>query len=306
MNNKDKIIFDFFRSAEIINSKNNEKIKELIIRKEYSDINIQDEYGNTFLHYSFKYNKDIIVQILLASKADVSIFNNQQKIPSHMADEDFNLYDYYVNAKEFKFNYDFSQLTKKFHPSYKQFIYELSSEAAHNYFTNPDQLKKLLKDSEIYTDQNFLYMLAASKNIDNRLAYYLENYNSPSNNSFFLEKLFGVGGGLKDEEKKLLPEITNRQFNNDKFFTYLFRNLLFNFSKKEYEEFIKKLIEITVEQKFDLTPFYGNIDTSLKDTFNRYPVLQNLYDKMNSSYEIKKTLEHDLTENSKNKVKKKI
>lgn len=215
----DNELFTFFEDFLLICSKAqfkdfHNKCNSYLYHQLYSDINIQDSKGNTFLHYLLPHAlKDTdacnYFYDLLKLGADPFVINKkeQRALPElHLSlSQRFELTDYN----------NFAQHTVGFHKNFKQLLLNGLLENS-SFYMSPDKFKEFLNKNDLFNHRNLIHFVFTTdafqtmqhtdkKNIQDiiydKLDYVLTLDRTPEDNSFIVSM-------LSQSSKTILPSST--------------------------------------------------------------------------------------------------
>lgn len=304
MNDADKNLLDFFHDIGNIESykQNSQKISDFcdkcyaIIRyKTYSNINLQDQNGNTYLHHiSNRSNWTWFIKLLNLG-ADPTIVNNKgfnafQVCPN--TSSIFNFWRITQISNLDSFISDWDKKTENFAPNFKQFLFEGHLANNNSKFNSIEDALNFLKISGLDTNLNKIRIVGVSINIgiEEKFDWFESRYDTPEYNTEFFSKLMRSLPLIEDKERyyekfnKFLDKeiIQNDEFNkvakdivsdtkdgsNDKIFRCLVKSMIkqgFNF---DIEIGYKKdnLMELIRQNNFTHQIF---LDETLKSNSNQ-------------------------------------
>jgi ankyrin repeat protein len=270
------------------------KTAENIFNKDlYSDINVQDENGNTFLHHAMYSNLSVWVERILRKGGNPFIDNNEKRNAFQYASKKFKT-TYKVNIDEY-----FQKNTQGFCKEFKQGLFDGSVKTSiydKSYFYKIDEY---LQSIDLVNDKNKINLSYANWPIpiEERIDYYLNNFDSPENNSHFFKLLTHA---RKDErifdDKEIVERFLNREFVWDENFKQGLANLIRN-TESDDKDTVDALVtglNIMFDNKFS---FKENLEwnISLEDQLLESDSLKPIY--------MSEKLQHTLQEKSEKKSK---
>lgn len=248
MNNIDLELFGLLQTLP-----RHPRVSEYITDKGYSDINVQDDLGNTFFHYLFKNHGN--VELLLKNGANPYIRNKEGKNGLTYTPE--NIHKFWEGFKDYKLNLIFRDKTKGYHPALIQSIFNFLVRENNNY-VSPQSCSEFLATNNLNTLNNLASFLVFAKNIplSRSVDYFVDQSPSPENNMFFLnEVLSRFSRDLNEPHQcdKLIQFMEKSQFTVDsRFCTTLLSYSYGNIP----EEFLDKLIAVAVKNADLKEKFY--------------------------------------------------
>jgi len=260
MTKNDALLFEFFRDLDgILNYKNDyqslyklyNSAVSIINKKKYSNINIQEQSGNTFLHYAGM-SKNLSWSVeLLKLGADPMIQNkeglNFWALPKNYG---FN-HQIYKHFSSIKIDQSFPQCTKNLALSFKESLLRSNENKIHIY-KNLHSIDEMLQEAKIFTQDNRLQLLLSSvelkMNPSQLIKDYISNFSTPEQNSLFLTSLYDyrhVKSEMVNELKK--TNFFEREFALDTNFLNSLRHLV----EKNPKDFAKKNIALTIQENLN-------------------------------------------------------
>lgn len=192
------------------------KTAENIFEKNlYSNINVQDENGNTFLDHAMYSNLSTWVEKVLRKGGNPFLENNEHR----------NVFQY--AARKFKSNYkvavndEFNTKTEGFCVEFKQGLFDGSVRTSRYEKSHFYAIDDFLQSIGLVNDKNKINLSYYNWPIpiEERIDYFIKNFDSPENNSHFFKLLTSE---RKDErifdDKEIVEKFLNREFVWDKNF----------------------------------------------------------------------------------------
>ena len=277
MKHTDKLLFEFFWDIRGIESLRDsydklnilyESAKSGIEHETYSDINVKDKYGNTFLHYAFMANHSQWAITLLRKGANPYIKNRKNRnVFQSGSGYDFFSRFYEKHFRQLYFSQpDYQHNTHMFHPAFQQYLFEERLHQNITSFKHTSEVVGFLNHNQLMTDENLINLLAISLQIpwQNKIEHLVQSgLNTPDNNSLLILRMVENIGLLKNE--KDLNWIYEHDFAPHKHFYYAMINHHFNdrfdndkASRRE-TLLLNFMIDYAVQHEFDLqTPFHND------------------------------------------------
>ena len=263
---------------------------KLFNKKAYSDINVQDEKGNTFFHYVIDAGKYDIAKTIVSRGGNPFIKNKEGK-------NGFKLYGSKTRASGFlnafeKINlYEkFNENTKGFFPEFKQLVFDLNAKIP-NSFKEMNDIKNYLISTDLDTVNNRLKLLQNSIFLDHteKIIIYEDNFNNKKSNSSFLKYLTGATNNLKIMAS-ISDDFYERKFQDNSDFESALSAVIYevdNAKDKSYcIQVAQKLIQVMLKQNFNLEKTI-NFKESIEKHFLKHPLLGKVY--LNEKINIKLT-----------------
>lgn len=304
MNKHDEIIFDLLGDLRAILDRVDDSMGLKIIRdkaliafqtKKYSDINVIDTRngeGNTFLHYAMHESDFFWYDMILKAGANPLIENKKGRNCFRVFRKYNDTSDFFKKYRYIRLDKDFNKNAAGFSQEFKQVLFEqrykdfIGGE-------NIAEIESYLKSIHLDSINNRLLIIGNNKilSLDNKLKYYLENFEGEENNSFFLRQLCQSLGKVvfKNKEAELL--FFERNFANNKNFKESVSSLsLFIKTNKDYlESPLPQMIKLILSQDFDLT----TTTDAREQTLEEYLISQPLISECFLSEKLNKQLKED-------------
>ena len=210
---------------------------KILDKKLYSDINIQDKYGNTYLHYAMIEHNDFFIDKLLKNGANPYIKNhkNENSFASHKVTQT-DIREFWTKyTRLFNIDNSLKSKTENFNYDFKQTIFQSLSSSC--LFDLPSKIN-ILKDNDLLNVDN---LLCYSKTLD---------YFNPIINEEFLK--------LNPSPSNISNYLKNNLINNS--------NLDFDYPSEQFKESILNILNsnfliddnivelISTGKPFDITP----------------------------------------------------
>lgn len=292
MNSDDEKLRDFF--FDIVNvsyyqnsdglSKFYDECVQILANKSYSDINIQDEEGNTYLHYITKHAKWNWFIELLDHGADPTIPNNDGRNAFQSSrHETGNLWRMSPLKDVDSFSdRGFVEPAKNFAPNFKEFLFNGHLLSNGHIFEDISSAIDFLQKLGIDTDINKIKLIAVSQsiNIEDKIKWYKENYNSPEYNTEFFNKIIkAIPYDIAEKRKyyKILSQFLSNKFKQNKEFNKAAYITLNSIPNNLTMDSCKLLIKALIKQKFNLDVKEGNDKHTLRELIESNPVFYSLY-----------------------------
>jgi hypothetical protein len=308
MNQSDELIFDYLKNISTQDSPEKSlAVTQLLKDKSYSNINVQDERGNTFAHYCVEAVRWDWFEKIMRHGADMDIRNKNYIKVLHSVHKEEDLEDFYKDIINIRLGHDFLEKTQGYAVNFKQYIYEdqvKNKLTALTVFESEKDIVKFLSENELFTDKNFLELLALSIQIKEKIPYQVKYFNSPENNSYFLNKLcnnnsFMNRNGSNDFELLLSQPLAN---NEDLYTAFA---VISNNNKRSDYDLMVMMLQAIVDQKIDITVNHG-WTRSLENLFNSRKPFKELYDNIKNIYTLNNALQQDLAPKEEKQPKIKI
>jgi hypothetical protein len=293
--NIDNKLFEFFQELNgIINYKDEykqpnslsilyEECEEILNTHAYSNINVQDEYGNTFLHYVMPSLNMTYILRLIDNGANPLIQNNQnnnafqQKISQQFL---AHFYKYF----EKKSIYDFPIFSQNYNLEFKQFIFEYILEKQ-NIFIPCHEISLFLQKCNLDTVANTILSISKLTNPEiSSTITYINNLNTTAEqNSLILgnSTIFKKHHTMS-QYKVIMNFITKSEFTFDyNFFKFLKKHYSTTYYN-QFNDIIDTLFKKIVDNNYDikqpiLIPNTGNQYVSLYDVINEQPEIAKIF-----------------------------
>ena len=306
MNKYDTFLLDYFKNISTQDSPESFiKAEKLLEGKFYSSINIQDKKGNTFAHYCVESVRWDWFEKIMRHGANIDIRNENSIKVLHSAQKQEDLEEFYKDVINIKLDNNFLEKTKGYAINFKQYIYEdqmnnqIEVQAV---FKSERDIINFLSENELFTDKNFLEVLALSIQIKEKFSYQIKYFNSPENNSYFLNKLCSNNSFMnKSNNFDLL--LAQTLANNEDLYNAL-AVILSNNKRSDYD-LIVTILQAVVDQKIDITVSHGR-NRSLENLFNSRKPLKELYDNIKNIYTLNNILQNNLLPKEEKQPKIKI
>lgn len=320
MNKNDKILFEFLYDLEgILNSyqyslalnKLYTDAQNIFLNKTYSNINIQNEDGNTFLHFAFEQGNHKYINQLLQSGANPYIKNNNNKNAFQVQKKNYDFMSKFWNnyEKDINLYFDiFIKDAKKYHPEFRQTLLDISIEKTSGFNKNSIQyIEKSLKSINLLNNKNIINLLMKSSkfevsenSFDKKFTYLLKLDKDDSDNNFILETLIDKLLRFRIAPNNLalfIKFIEENSFKYDLSFYKSITNsqLLLNYEIPHYQTIINTLIDKSLKENFDLKYTFEDFTykkPTILEIFLQYPAVNFYYlnSKITPSNEQKKLL----------------
>lgn len=256
MNTKDFHLHSFFldyagimanQESEFL-SKFREKAESIFNKDLYSDINVQDKDGNTFLHHAMYSNLPIWCEKILRKGGNPLVENHEGRNAFRYASRKFSA-NYKVAVDNF-----FNKSTTGFCREFKQALFDGSVKGGIYEKSQFYQINEYLKSIDLDIDKNKINLSYANWQIpvETRIDYYLDNFDTPQNNSHFFELLTHEKKGdrvFSDEE--IVERFLNREFVWDENFRKGLANLIRNTESNEKNQDTVDALVVGLDIMFD-------------------------------------------------------
>jgi hypothetical protein len=292
MNSNDEKLKDFFYDIVHVSyyqnsdglSKFYDECMQILKDKSYSNINIQDEDGNTYLHYITKHAKWNWFIKLLDHGADPTILNNEGRNPfTSSRKETGNLWRMSPLKDVDSFSdRGFIEPTKNFAPNFKEHLFNSHLLGNGHMFEDISSAIKFLQKAQIDSDINKIKLVAVSKfiNTNKKFKWYKENYNNPQHNTEFFNKI--IKAIPYDAEARKFFWGSLSKFLENKLEQYNEFNKSVNLILKENlnelnMDFCKSVVKTLINQKFDLDVKADGEQQTLRQLIETNPVFYSVY-----------------------------
>lgn len=228
-----------------------EKAENIFNKDLYSNINVKDKNGNTLLHHAMYSNLPIWVDRILRKGGNPLVENHEGINAFRYANKKFNAnykvaVDSFFNKNTTGFCREFKQAL--FDGSVKSGIYEKSQ------FYQINEINDYLKSIDLDIDKNKINLSYANWQIpvEKRIDYYLDNFDTPKNNSHFFELL--THERKEDRvfsDKEIVERFLNREFVWDENFKKALANLIRNTESSEKKQDTVDALVIGLDIMFD-------------------------------------------------------
>lgn len=256
------------------------KSLNLFNKKAYSDINVQDEEGNTFFHYVIDAKRVDLAKTIISRSGNPLIKNKKRE-------NGFCLYGSKTRAslflneyKEIYLDENFNNKTKGFCLEFKQLIFDWKFKTP-NSLKDIIEIKKYLTSVDLNTPINRLKLLqyAIFLNYDEKLTIYENNFDTKKLNSSFLKYLTGCSDNLKSMVN-ISDSFYERNFQDNNDFESALSSVVYqaDYAKnKSYSiKVAQKLIKIMLNQNFNLNKTI-NFKESIENQFLNHEILGKIY-----------------------------
>ena len=292
MNSNDEKLTDFFYDILHVSyyqnseglSKFYDECMEILKNKSYSNINIQDEDGNTYLHYITKHAQWNWFIKLLEHGADPTILNNVGRNAFQSSrQETGNLWRMSPLKDVDSFSdRGFIEPTKNFAQNFKELLFNINLISNNNAFSDISSIIEFLKKAQIDNDINRIKLVAVSRfiNINEKIKWYSSNYNSAQNNTEFLNKLLKAIPFEKEERKlfyELVAKFLGNKLEQNNELNKSVHSILSEVPSKLNMDFCKSLVKTLIRQKFDLEVKEVNGKHTLRELIEANPVFYSVY-----------------------------
>lgn len=289
---------DYFYSDPETNLKKStiEQIKFYLNTHSYSSIDMQDNKGNTLLHYACQTQNNDWIFYLLEKQANPYIKNHDDRTCFSFLDHDS---QYYILDRYLKYSYttrDFLESTKHLGQAFKESLLFSSKLSFHSI----QETISFIEQINIHKNKPFYYCYFIGRNValntEEKLNYYLSQTHfekTPENNSLFFAFLTESYRFNKDietiantiEEFAHLPFEYNRYFSNGIYNLFSFFNKINkNTDDKTYIQslfFVETLMKSFVQHKEKLPQDCLYIIN--ESSFGQYLLLQGQLEEKNGS-----------------------
>jgi len=267
----------------------------IFVNQKYSDINVQDIEGNTFLHYAARANSLIWVEKILRHKADPTILNHEGFNPLRGAHIQIN---YTPITNKINLDDKFIENTQDFSPEFTQVIFDIKVQGVSSYFKTIDQCNRFLKSANLYSDKNRINLISYNAFVEweDKISYYLENWDSRENNTHFLRRLISIPEGMKVFDMKMVDQFLERNFQHNDTLREVFNIELTSLGRdgisdhKYAQRVFTKLIQMMFKDNFDFQ--YKSWGPTIEEDIYDNKIAKKIY--------LKEKLEHYLEEKEKN------
>lgn len=290
INPDDEKIRDFFydiKNVEYYKNSNGlmefyEECLLILKNKTYTDINLKDEKGNTYLHYVSKAKSWNWFMMLLEHGADPMIQNNDKRNAFQIQFDTANLWRMYPLRDTDSFNGDrWHNATKNYALNFKNFLFNNHLNDNMLVFKDIGSAIDFLKKANIDNDENRIKIVAISHhiNIKDKFKWFDDNFNSPEHNSEFISKVLKVIPYINNEKKEYLEYLMTfikKDLSHNQELIKMVKNVLWK--PQQYgEDFSKELIAELVKKNFDMEIKEGVKPLSILDAIEESPELNSFY-----------------------------
>lgn len=289
MTKSEKIIFKLFSDLKGIteymdNYDNLKKVYNTAIalfnKGKYSSINVQDEEGNTFLHYAMKSNNFELSEKILRKGANPFIKNKAGRNCFFMFQEYGAVYRFSEQFKGIRLDDDFSKKTAGFCTEYKQYMLEERAKKA-QFFKSVDEVHEFLDNARLLSVENVSRLLSQSLSIkmDDKLSSYMAQYDDKENNSFFFKELaHACANNFKIKNKNLEDKFFKREFADNAAFVKGVCILVLAVKEPEYlRDTMTTIINLMLHRGFDLSRATGASQESIEDFFCSHEFIKEVF-----------------------------
>jgi hypothetical protein len=313
MNEHDQKLMKFFYDIDNIISyrttivgldKYQEDCEKILKEKLFSDINLQDEKGNTYLHYiAENANWNWFIK-LLGIGADPTIVNHKGKNAFQSCKKYDGIHNFWRistnRAIETFSRPDWDNNTQGYAINYKQFIFKEHIYTNEHSFKTFSQIMSFLEKTNLATDLNKIALVGVSQaiNVKDKIEWFNNNYSSPEHNThLFCHSIFQQSLLTNKDCMDLAKEVLKRDMIQNNGFNKVAAFIL-NENKTYGDEnnLCRMIIKKILENNFDLEQKVGYSERTLLSMIHGNSVNHTML------------LEEELEVNSKNEtdLKKKI
>lgn len=272
MNESDKSLSSFFYDINNIErylmsgakpTKYHQACEKILKEKSYTDINIQDEKGNTYLHYlSHEGNWNWFIR-LLKEGADPTIKNNDGRNAFQVCKKYDGIHNFWrlsSNRELERFSEDWNDKTKGFCKNYKQFLFDNNlNENSHN-FEKIESALEFLEKSQIDSTMNRIALVAHSFRIQtiDKKDWFEANYGSKEESSQFLSHLVTRASLFKKDITDLMVYFMQKDLAQTKNMNKIAGVIIVDNSNYGKEDNLcRELFRSMIKNKFDFTQESG-------------------------------------------------
>lgn len=220
----------------------------ILEKKTYSDINVQDSLGNTFLHYCIKGHLWVYAKHFIMLGANPELLNNdgQSAFDLNTASS----IDYFKsNYLKVYFDDNFAKNLQLLSPSLKEWCFNNVAKDQ-NFFSSIEKIKSILIEANLYTKERFFKCILQNRFIQNKISYLINNFNTQEDNSF---TLMHVGRpDIYQDNQALFNGFFERRFVFDDNFETIFISACHHLSKASQVEYLKLILGIVARQEMQL------------------------------------------------------
>lgn len=292
MNSNDEKLTDFFYDIGNVSYYQNSdgltqfynECMQILDNKSYNNINIQDDDGNTYLHYITKHGQWNWFVKLLEHGADPTIENKNGKNAFQSSKKETgNLWRMspLKNIDSFS-SRNFIEPTKNFALNFKEFLFNGHLMSNTHIFENISTAINFLKELKIDNDINQIKLVAISRSIPiiDKINWYKSNYSSPEYNTEFFNKIVKSVPFNADEKKEYYYALSNlleNKFLQTKEFNTTVQRILQSTPTEMTMESCKLLIKVLINQNFNLDVKERNDKQTLKQLIESNPLFHRIY-----------------------------
>jgi hypothetical protein len=303
MNDADKKLQIFFH--DIVDKdlyKKNQKLSdfydecwEIINNKSFSNINIQDVNGNTYLHnIARKCSWNWFIDLLQLG-ADPTIVNKKGLNAFEVCESPLAIFNFWrmTTIKELDsfISSEWANKTEKFAPNFKQLLFDGHLIGNKHCFRTIDKALAFLDKSGLNTDANKVKLIAVSQyiGIQEKINWYESRYDSPEYNTDFFTKLVKAPPvyGNKYYYNVELGKFLEKDFIQNKSFNKTIMDMIDEYRQSNNEVLCRSLIKSIIRQKFDLHEKIGHTKRSITEILQQNPVTYKLL--LDESLHVNKT-----------------
>ena len=284
----DEKLFDFFYDLNNIETRvddypNLQKFKDecldILDNKKYSNIDVQDENGNTFLHYAFEHMNWNMVKILLNMGADPSIQNNKNRNCFQMPKAYGAINRFWEQYDRYYFDKDYYSKTKNYCQNFKQILFNHLFDKQVTQFKTTQKIENFLKTNFFDTKDNKIKLLTVSLMIknDDKMTYFLQNFNEPAHNSLMLCSIVDKHGAAFFKNltnKNQIKDFFNRDFEINNNFLITAGHII---DRNKNNFVLYEILKILVDKNFLINTKINLSTHSLKDDLEKNPVSKSIY-----------------------------
>lgn len=259
--------------------------------KAYSDINVQDQQGNTFLHYAIESGKLNWIEKLLNLKSDPTIVNNKQLGAFHLLNRGLvsKFWSQYENIVDLQ--KEFKVKTANYCQNFKQMVFSHIYKHKCLQFKSWENIVDFLNDNQLNTSSNRLKALCFSFiKTKAKTQIFLTNFNDPEDNSFFLK--YGIGNNILNAHPErnsgiVVKEFLSRNFLQDDNFDNGVDDIFRSCEQRGDIDWLEEIFNIILEQKFDLNRPINHSQHTLGQDIDKYPIVKAIFYNKKLHFELK-------------------
>lgn len=291
MNDYDKKLMEFFYDFKNIksfkcNSINLENFYnecvDIIENKKFSDINLQDKLGNTYLHYLCMNSEWNWFIKIIELGGDPTIKNKQDKNAFQSAKSIEGVFNFWriSSVKELSSFYlkNWHNRTKNMSLNYKQFLFESYFKENTYSFSTIKSIQKFLEKANLLNHNNIINLVSISAKINEteKFTWFTKNYFDPTFNTSFLVNLSSSTEHILIN--KLLTKKLSQTEDLNRFLMKLFSNDINQ--KEDKHNLIQNSIKMMLVNNFDfyqIPKLYTPTDKTLLDFIQLSPLSNKIF-----------------------------
>lgn len=219
----------------------------LLDTKAYSDINIQDKHGNTFLHYASQYHSKKLMMSILNLGANPYIENNQGRNAFQVSREYGFMYRFWqdIEQSELMRFEAFRQRSLSFHPDFRDTLFDLLMDKNFTFSSSLTAQIDYVHQTGLMSNKNLISMIFLSHNPVSKehFNYLLNMERTPDDNAQIIYRY----------AKHIMADVLGREFENELHTLIEPMNLTFS-TQASYERLTEVFRENYFIRRFETNP----------------------------------------------------